>query len=241
MKSNKMMSTVLEKFKNLYMPEIAENLKISMNGQVCVPVDGDYVSIDANGELVSFPENFTIDMPVYVISRSIDQINVNDIVARGKNYFKVTEIVKNEDGTVKDLKTIAYSGFNHTVKPVKDFMLGQKTIKVVINLFNGFNGNGIDPMMLALLKDDEGEGNDFLMMLIAMQAMNPNSGNGLLTTMNPMMLLALSGNGDGNNMFQAMMMMQMMQGMNNANGNLFGSFGNMFKTQNTDNKQALND
>lgn len=245
-KSNKMkngmMGNMLDKFKSLYMPEVAENLRISLNGQVCVPVDGEYVSIDANGELVSFPENFTIDMPVYVISRQIDQINVGDIVARGNSYSKVIEIVKNPDGSVKDLKTTAYSGFNHTVKPVKDFMLGQKTIKVVINLFNGFNGNEINPLMLAMLNEDGGD-NDFMMMLIAMQAMNPNGTNGVLAGMNnPMMLMALCGDGGGN-MFQNMMMLQMMQNMggnSNAN-NPFANFGTMFQPKQNENKQTLND
>ncbi len=248
MKTNKMMGSMLDKFKNLYMPEVAENLRISMNGLVCVPVDGEYVSIDANGELVSFPENFTIEMPVYVIQRPMEQIQVGDIVARGKNYFKVSEIVKNPDGTVKDLKTISYSGFNHTVKAVKDFMLGQKYIKVVINLFNGFNGTEINPLMFAMLQDDGDGNNDFLMSLIAMQAMNPNGGTGVLANMNPMMMMAFAGgNEGGGNMFQTMLMMQMMQSMGGGqnNFNMFGGMNNMFQapapaTQPIPEKQTLN-
>ena len=247
MRTNKMMGSMLDKFKNLYMPEVAENLKISMNGLVCVPVDGEYVSIDANGELVSFPENFTIEMPVYLIQRPMEQIQVGDIVARGKNYFKVSEIVKNPDGTVKDLKTISYSGFNHTVKAVKDFMLGQKYIKVVINLFNGFNGTEINPLMFAMLQDEGDGNNDFLMSLIAMQAMNPNGGTGVLANMNPMMMMAFAGgNEGGGNMFQTMLMMQMMQNMGGGQNNFnpFGGMNNMFQapaTQPVPEKQTLND
>ena len=249
MKSNKMMGSMLDKFKNIYMPEVAENLRISMNGLVCVPVDGEYVSIDANGELVSFPENFTIEMPVYIIQRPIEQIQVDDIVARGKNYFKVSEIVKNPDGSVKDLKTISYSGFNHTVKAVKDFMLGQKYIRVVINLFNGFNGTEINPLMYAAFQDEDEDNNNILMYLIAMQAMNPNGGTGVLANMNPFVMMAFAnGEGGGNNLLQNMFMMQMMQNMGGGMGNFnpFGGMNNMFQTQapvmqTVPEKQTLND
>ena len=238
MKSNKVMSTFMDNFKRQFLPELDSNLRISMNGQVCAPKGGQYVAIDANNELVSYPTEFTMEMPVYLISKNADTIQSGDVVRDGNSYSKVIEVKRDENGTVQEFKTLSFSGSGHTVKPIKDFVLGQKTLMVVVNLFNGFTGGQINPMFMLLADKDADEGNDMLMMFIAMQAMNPTN-NGIMNNMNPMMLMMLM-NGDGSNdMFKTMFMMNMMSGMNNGTGmNMFGNMSEMFNVQP---KQQLND
>lgn len=238
MKSNKVMSTFMDNFKRQFLPELDNNLRISLNGQVCAPKGGQYVAIDANNELVSYPAEFTMEMPVYLISKNADTIQSGDVVRDGNSYSKVIEVKRDENGTVQEFKTLSFSGSGHTVKPIKDFVLGQKTLMVVVNLFNGFTGGQINPMFMLLADKDADEGNDMLMMFIAMQAMNPTN-NGIMNNMNPMMLMMLM-NGDGSNdMFKTMFMMNMMQNMNGANGmNMFGNMSEMFNVQP---KQQLND
>lgn len=238
MKSNKVMSTFMDNFKRQFLPELDSNLRISMNGQVCAPKGGQYVAIDAKNELVSYPAEFTMEMPVYLISKNADTIQSGDVVRDGNSYSKVIEVKRDEDGTVQEFKTLSFTGSGHTVKPIKDFVLGQKTLMVVVNLFNGFTGGQINPMFMLLADKDADEGNDMLMMFIAMQAMNPTN-NGIMNNMNPMMLMLLM-NGDGSNdMFKTMFMMNMMQNMNGGNGmNIFGNMSEMFNAQP---KQQLND
>ena len=38
-------------------------------------------------------------------------------------------------------------------KEIKDFMLGQSFIKVVINMFSNIQVNGVNPMILAMAED----------------------------------------------------------------------------------------
>lgn len=238
MKSNKVMSTFMDNFKRQFLPELDSNLRISMNGQVCAPKGGQYVAIDANNELVSYPTEFTMEMPVYLISKNADTIQSGDVVRDGNSYSKVIEVKRDENGTVQEFKTLSFSGSGHTVKPIKDFVLGQKTLMVVVNLFNGFTGGQINPMFMLLADKDADEGNDMLMMFIAMQAMNPTN-NGIMNNMNPMMLMMLmGGDNGGNDMFKTMFMMQMMQNMNGGNGmNMFGNMNEMFGGK----KELLND
>lgn len=238
MKSNKVMSTFMDNFKRQFLPELDSNLRISMNGQVCAPKGGQYVAIDTTNELVSYPAEFTMEMPVYLISKNADTIQSGDVVRDGNSYSKVIEVKRDENGTVQEFKTLSFTGSGHTVKPIKDFVLGQKTLMVVVNLFNGFTGGQINPMFMLLADKDADEGNDMLMMFIAMQAMNPTN-NGIMNNINPMMLMVLM-NGDGSNdMFKTMFMMNMMQNMNGGNGmNMFGNMSEMFNAQP---KQQLND
>lgn len=238
MKSNKVMSTFMDNFKRQFLPELDSNLRISMNGQVCAPKGGQYVAIDTTNELVSYPAEFTMEMPVYLISKNADTIQSGDVVRDGNSYSKVIEVKRDENGTVQEFKTLSFTGSGHTVKPIKDFVLGQKTLMVVVNLFNGFTGGQINPMFMLLADKDADEGNDMLMMFIAMQAMNPTN-NGIMNNINPMMLMVLM-NGDGSNdMFKTMFMMNMMQNMNGGNG--MNMFGNMFEMFNAQPKQQLND
>ena len=80
-------------------------------------------------------------------------------------------------------------------KEIKDFMLGQSFIKVVINMFSNIQVNGVNPMILAMVKD--------LMILQMMQGSNDGQ-------MNPMFMMAMMDKGGNNSMIETMLMMQMM-------------------------------
>ena len=219
MKTNKIFDTMMERFKAQFMPVVDESLQVTMDGEVAVPTkEGDFVAIKGE-ELTSYPAEMTLDMPVYVLAKKVEDVKAGDIIKSGSSYSKVTKVNKNNQGKLVSFSTLSYSGHGKTVKPITDFLMGQSTVKVVINLMSGFSDtNGINPMMLMALKD--GDSNDSLMMLLLMQQMNggAQAGTNPFGNINPMMLMLMGGEGN-NDTFKTIMMMQMMQG----NMNLFGA------------------
>lgn len=219
MKTNKIFDTMIERFKAQFMPVVDESLQVTMDGEVAVPTkDGDFVAIKGE-ELTSYPAEMTLDMPVYVLAKKVEDVKAGDIIKSGSSYSKVTKVNKNNQGKLVSFSTLSYSGHGKTVKPITDFLMGQSTVKVVINLMTGFGDiNGINPMMLMALKD--GDSDNSLMMLLLMQQMNggAQAGTNPFGNINPMMLMLLGGEGN-NDTFKTILMMQMMQG----NMNLFGA------------------
>ena len=58
-------------------------------------------------------------------------------------------------------------------KEIKDFMLGQSFIKVVINMFSNIQVNGVNPMfMMAMM--DKGGNNSMIETMLMMQMMGNN-------------------------------------------------------------------
>lgn len=218
MKTNKIFDTMMERFKAQFMPVADESLQVTMDGEVAVPTkDGDFVAIKGE-ELTSYPAEMTLDMPVYVLAKKVEDVKAGDIIKSGSSYSKVTKVNKNNQGKLVSFSTLSYSGHGKTVKPITDFLMGQSTVKVVINLMTGFGDiNGINPMVLMALKD--GDSDNSLMTLLLMQQMNggAQAGTNPFGNINPMMLMLLGGEGD-NDTFKTIMLMQMMQG----NMNLFG-------------------
>lgn len=219
MKTNKIFDTMIERFKAQFMPVVDESLQVTMDGEVAVPTkEGDFVAIKGE-ELTSYPAEMTLDMPVYVLAKKVEDVKVGDIIKNGSSYSKVTKVNKNNQGKLVSFSTLSYSGHGKTVKPITDFLMGQSTVKVVINLMTGFGDvNGINPMMLMALKD--GDSDNSLMMLLLMQQMNggAQAGTNPFGNINPMMLMLMGGEGN-NDTFKTILMMQMMQG----NMNLFGA------------------
>lgn len=218
MKTNKIFDTMMERFKAQFMPVVDASLQVTMDGEVAVPTkEGDFVAIKGE-ELTSYPAEMTLDMPVYVLAKKVEDVKAGDIIKSGSSYSKVTKVNKNNQGKLVSFSTLSYSGHGKTVKPITDFLMGQSTVKVVINLMSGFGDiNGINPMMLMALK--EGDSNDSLMMILLMQQMNggAQAGTNPFGNINPMMLMLMGGEGN-NDTFKTILMMQMMQG----NMNLFG-------------------
>ena len=213
MKDNKMVSGLIERYKSQFFPEKEERVKIAMDGAICVPVNNEYVGVKSDGSLTSYPEEFLIDVPVFSISKPQAQVKVGDIVKIGARYGRVN--AKNGDGS---LKILYFSGVTGNTHEIKDMLLGQSLVRVLVNMFSFNESNGMNPMMLLAMSDKEDLDIKSLFLMQAMsngQGFGSNSVNGF----NPMMLLALSDNdGKSNDMFTTMALMQMMNGGNSLFG-----------------------
>ena len=122
----------------------------------------------------------------------------NSFIEKYKSQF-IPE--KNDNGT---LQCLSFSGYSSNRREIKDFMLGQALVRVVVNMFSGMTTGGFNPMMLALADNEDMDMKDLMMI----QMMQGNGGS-----FNPMMLMMMDKGGD-NSMFETMMMMQMMGGQN---------------------------
>lgn len=213
MTNNKMVSGLMDRYKSQFFPEKEECVKVSMDGAICVPVNGEYVGVKSDGSLASYPEQFLIDVPVFSISKSQAQVKVGDIVKIGTRYGRVN--AKHEDGS---LKILYFSGVTGNTHEIKDMLLGQSLVRVLINMFSFNESNSINPMMLLAVSDKEDLDMKSLFLMQAMsngQGFGSNSANGF----NPIMLLALSDkDGKSNDMFTTMALMQMMNGGNSLFG-----------------------
>ena len=216
--SNAMFSGMLGKYKSQFIPERETNVRMSMTGLLVVPVNGEYVGIDANNKLMSFPEEMTISIPVYSINKLNSAVQVGDIVKNGNTYAKV--VGKNSDGS---LKVLTYTGYTRSKKEVVDFFVNQATTRVLINMFNFDNSeNSFNPLFFAFANGDHIDVNSLMMLAMTPQGKNlfSNAGGGF----NPMMLMMLDSNkGGSSSLFETMAMMSMMGG-----GNMFGNMPNMF-------------
>ena len=213
MTNNKMVSGLMDRYKSQFFPEKEEYVKIAMDGAICVPVNGEYVGVKSDGSLTSYPEQFLIDVPVFSISKPQAQIKIGDVVKIGTRYGRVN--AKNEDGS---LKILYFSGVTGNTHEIKDMLLGQSLVRVLVNMFNLNESNSINPMMLLALSDKEDLDMKSLLLMQAMsngQGFGSNSVNGF----NPMILLALSDkDSKSNDMFTTIALMQMINGGNSLFG-----------------------
>ena len=213
MTSNKMVSGLIDRYKSQFFPEKEEYVKIAMDGAICVPVNNEYIGVKSDGSLTSYPEEFLIDVPVFSISKLQAQVKVGDIVKIGTRYGRVN--TKNEDGS---LKILYFSGVTGNTHEIKDMLLGQSLVRVLVNMFSFNESNGMNPMMLLAMSDKEDLDMKSFFLMQAMsngQGFGSNSVNGF----NPMMLLALSDkDSKSNDIFTTMALMQMMNGGNSLFG-----------------------
>ncbi len=194
-----------ERLKENFMPTEAKDVRIATDGNICVATPNGYVAINDKFELTSYPEEFTIDFPVYVMPKPISQLKEGDVIARDRSYAKVKAI---KDGSIA---VVGYTGSAGQVHPIKDFFLGQTTVKVVVSLAGNITGEGVNPLMLMVLSKDKK--NDSLLPFLLM-----NQSGGALTA-NPMMLAMLAGDGDFD--FKDLLMCSAFSGQNPLGG-LFG-------------------
>lgn len=214
-KGNGMFSGIVDKYKSQFIPQREEGVRMSLNGLICVPVDNEYVGMDDQGKLMSFPLEMTIDIPVYSINKPNSKVNVGDIIKSARSYSKV--LGKNEDGS---LKILSFSGYTHNKKEVTDFLMGQATTRVLINMFNFDDSTGFNPLFFAFASGDTIDVNSLMMLSMTPQGKNLFSNAG--GSFNPMMLMMLDKNHQNGSMMESMMMMSMMGG-NNPFGNMFGN------------------
>jgi hypothetical protein len=208
-KTNEMFSGMLTKYSGQFIPQKEDKVRMSLTGLLCVPQDGEYIGADNENNLVSFPLEMTLPIPVYSIVKQNSAIAVGDIVKNGSSYSKVIAI--NPDGS---LKTLSFSGFTHNKKPVKDFMLGEATTRVLINMFNFDEKSGFNPIFFAMASGETMDVNSLLMLSMTPQGKNlfSNAGGGF----NPAMLWMLDKNrqSGGSDMATMMLMSSMMGGQN---------------------------
>ena len=121
----------------------------------------------------SSSEKRTFDLPVYIISKPKDQLQVGDVIALERSYAKVTKIEGDK------ITAIGYTGAGKTVHTIKDFIFNQTMVRVVISLAGNVGGQ-MNPMLLLALsnKDDKNS-------LLPLLMMNQNGG---ALGMNPMLV-----------------------------------------------------
>ena len=192
-----------DRLKASFMPTEAKDVRIATDGNICVATSEGYVAIDNEFKLTSYPDEFTLDLPVFIIPKPISQLAEGDVIARDKSYAKVKKIA---DGKIT---VVGYTGAGSTVHPIKDILLGQTTVKVVVSLAGNIGGQ-INPMMLLALSKDKK--NDSLLPFLLM-----NQNGGALTA-NPMLMMALAGGDDFD--LKDLLMYSAFSGGNI--GNLFG-------------------
>ena len=207
--SNKLFSKLIDCYKSQFFPEKEEGVKVSIDGALCVPVNDEYIGVKPDGSLTSYSEQVLIDVPVYSINKPQAQVKVGDIVKIGTRYGRVN--AKNTDGS---LEIIYFNGVSENTHEIKDMLLGQSLVRVLVNMFNFNENNNINPMMLLAMadKEDIDMKSLFLMQAISSgQGVGGNSANGF----NPMLLLALGDeNSKNNDMLTTIALMQMMSGGN---------------------------
>jgi hypothetical protein len=213
-KSNSMFNGIIDKYKSQFIPEKEEGVRMSLSGLICVPVGDEYIGMDSEGNLISFPVEMTIDIPVYSILKLNSDVKVGDIIKTAKSYSKV--IGKNDDG----LKILSFSGYTHNKKEVKDFLMNQATTRVLINMFNFDDSNGFNPIFFAMASGDNLDVNSLMMLSMTPQGKNLFSNTG--GSFNPMMLMMLDKNNQDRSMMETMCMIQIMGG-NNMFSNMFGN------------------
>lgn len=201
MEKKSIFASFIDKYKAQFVPEKDDTLKISMDGNVCVPIDGEYVGIDKDDNLISYPKEACFDLPIYLLSKPFAQIQVGDIILVNKSYMKVLK--KGTNGT---LNCLTFSGYTRNKKEVKDFVLGQSFAKVVVNMFSNMQAAGFNPMMLAMC-----DGSMNVKDLLIMQIMQ-GGGGAQIGQMNPMLMMALMDKEGDSSILETMMMMQMMGG-----------------------------
>ena len=193
-----------ERIKALFYPEKVDDVRIAMDGNICVETAEGYVAIDNNFQLISYPCEAVIDLPAYTVAKPFEQIKEGDVILRSKSYAKVKSI---KDGKIT---VVGYTGAGSNVYPIKDFLLGQATVRVVVS-FTGTVDGQINPLMLVALSEDK-KSNAMLPLLM----MNQNGG---ALTQNPMMLAMLAGDGDFD--LKDMLMYSMLSGGQNPFTSLF--------------------
>ena len=216
MKDNSMFSGIMSKYTGQFIPEKEDEVKMSLNGLLCVPQDGEYIGVQGDN-LVSFPEEMTLPIPVYSIVKTNSAIVAGDIIKNGRSYSKVLNV--NADGS---LKILSFTGYTHNKKPITDFIMGAATTRVLINMFNFDEKSGFNPIFFAMANGDTIDVASLMMLSMTPQGKDlfSNAGGGF----NPMMLWMLDKNrqesGQGMDMM-TMFMMSSMMGRQNPLGNVF--------------------
>ena len=157
-----------DRLKETFMPTEAKDVRVSMDGNICVATNQGYVAIDAQNHLTAYPEELTLPLPVFIMSKPKENLVVGDIIALDRSYAKVTSI-KGEK-----INAISYTGAGKLIRTIKDFLFNQTMVRVVVSL-TGNMGSQMNPMMLMALAKD-GKKDDSLASLLPLMMMNQQGG-----------------------------------------------------------------
>lgn len=205
-----MISNYVERMKAAFIPQVDNQAKMAMDGTVVVrtnTANGKEWLGFKNGEAVAYPEEMLIDVPVYTIAKTIDQVKAGDIVkATSSTYARVEKIEGNQ------VYSVSFGGNMRKNTPVTDFLTQQKTIRVVVNPFGGFAGDMNNNMMLLAMLDgkEDGKGDLAEVMMLASMMSGQGAQNPFGNIMaNPMaMMMFMKGEGSSSKDFLTMMMLQ---------------------------------
>lgn len=134
----KAFGVALNSFKSQYLPVKDNKLAMTWNGEIAVADknnEGSYIAFGKDGKARRYPEMMVMKLPIFFISRPVDQIKAGDVIKQNNGYYNVTAVKEGK------ISTRSYTGFGHTVIPVEDVILGNSLVPVAINLF-GIFGNG---------------------------------------------------------------------------------------------------
>ena len=205
-----MISNYVERMKAAFIPQVDNQAKMAMDGTVVVrtnTANGKEWLGFKNGEAVAYPEEMLLDVPVYTIAKTIDQVKAGDIVkATSSTYARVERIEGNQ------VYSVSFGGNMRKNTPVTDFLTQQKTIRVVVNPFGGFAGDMNNNMMLLAMWDGKegGKGDLAEVMMLASMMSGQGAQNPFGNIMsNPMaMMMFMKGEGSSSKDFLTMMMLQ---------------------------------
>ena len=196
-----------ERLKAQFYPEKAEDVRIAMDGNICVETNDGFVAIDNNFDLISYPVEAVLPVPAYTIARPFDQLKPGDVICRAKSYAKVKEIKNGK------ICVVGFTGTGSNVYPIKDFLLGSTTVRVVVSFAANLGGQ-INPLMLMAMSGEDKKLDSLLPFFLMNQ-------NGSALQANPMLMMAVAGNGDFD--FKDLLMYSTFAGGQNPFGNLFGN------------------
>lgn len=192
-------------FKNMKFGKLETNdIKYSMKGIAFNTTDGDYVCYNPDFTFTNVA-NIVMDMPMFAMPVSKDQIKVGDVINHNGTWVIVNDVTPSEIKVARPLTKEIVSVIPETS------IFGFSFYTKVINPFENFGATAtadnpfgnILPFML-MSGGDTKNSNDILMMMLAF-------GGGKIDFCNPMMMYMLMGDKSNTN---DMLMMMMLSGNN---------------------------
>jgi hypothetical protein len=205
--------------------KVAEGeVALTLAGSVAVKRrNGDYVRYNTETQQIENQMDMTFgDASDMLFVMPVQEVAEGDIIKVRKGYFQVLSVLDNNNLKVVDIK----NGRTSTIiKEVNLFGMGFWS--KVVSLFNMAGTQGgtgaINPMMLMLMSDKNGESGFDMKDMLMMQAMGGATGTGN-TGFNPMMLMLMKdGKGFGGSDMKDMLMLQAMSGGQFNLGGMFGA------------------
>lgn len=184
-------------------------LKVSMKGLAIRTAEQEYHAYDHDTKDITDVSDFTMDMDMlYLMPVGFKDIKVGDVIQHKQRFVIVIELMGNDRLKVVDV----YDGSEKTVIPTKNifnFNFYTKVMNPMEGMFGKADASNPFGNMIPFLMMSESKGDQSPMeMMMLMQMMNGGQ-TSAMDMSNPMMMMALMGEGsDMKSMLPMMMMMQ---------------------------------